>query len=158
LVPTILRLASLAQNVGILKITATHRQRSWVIFEEAGIFTRHALWRATTELRPHSNLPYFKPFFCDSDVSCNKNYEISPIPNCEGTTRTGQKQVPRLRASLSEIQTNNKEREYSEPPPRPFLKCLPQEETRRWYVSARIGRDENANEIFLNLCDHSPGM
>ena len=39
-------------NIGILKITTTRKQRSWVIFEEAGIFTRHALWRATTELRP----------------------------------------------------------------------------------------------------------
>jgi len=52
LVPTILRLASLAQDVEILKITTTHTKHSWVILEEAGIFTRHDLWRATTELRP----------------------------------------------------------------------------------------------------------
>jgi len=33
------------QISGILKIVTTHIQRSWTIFEEAGIFTRHAFWR-----------------------------------------------------------------------------------------------------------------
>jgi hypothetical protein len=100
-------------------IQGRDKKRSWVIFEEAGIFTRHAFWRATTACPDvvlsgnyaRDTIRLILQAILECQVfRATKTPDSFTHPTCKGNTRANEIQVALLRATLLALQTNDKKR------------------------------------------------